>query len=275
MSQGGFQALFKMHLVSARTRRRANGLTLPNLNLSGAQGLTAGTGPWAPPVVAGAQLQWCADVGVYSDTGLTTPQTTNGGAVQGWQEQAGSHHATASAGGTLAVGGAGTRNGVEFLNTCLVTPTITAPTSDFSYLVVWRPIADTNGFSGLLTRGNGANGSLYFGNGNQLRIWIGATFSGSTNLSASAPLLVSTAVRSGTALRFWRNGTADALNPITCSGALAATEAYGLAADTNASEGGHKVLAAVLAYSNAISNPDRQALHAYLGSYYGITMGGD
>lgn len=42
MGQGGFQALARTHLVSARTRRRANGLSLPELNLSGAQSVVGG-----------------------------------------------------------------------------------------------------------------------------------------------------------------------------------------------------------------------------------------
>jgi hypothetical protein len=255
------------------TRRGYNGLRLPDCSVAGAAGSGGGSVP-----TTNLFLKFMADLGVYSDTGLTTPQTTNGGGVQGWADQSGNaNHATKPSGTspTLTVGTEGGKNGIEFNNQFLTTASITAPTGDFTLCAVWRGIADVGSYDSLLSRGAGANGSVYNRSGTKLTMWNGADVSSEASWWAgTSSLMVTTIGRTGSAVNFWKNGVASTVNPVTSAGAFTSPTQYGICSDTNGSEGGHKVLAALFAYSGYLSSTDRISLHTYLGAYYGITMGG-
>lgn len=243
----------------------------------------SGGGAWSPPTIAGNLLQFVADLDVYSDSSFTTPQTTNNGTISGWKDQSGNgHNATGSASALLSLANVGpnNRNGVLFDGTThrgIGPPSaLTLPNPNFTVVVVWLCPTDTASYSGLVTRGNGANGSLYHRSSTKVALWVSADLLSSANYTAAQALTVTTFRRSSSNVcEYWKDGTADALNPQTNGTAVSTSDVITMGCDSSGGEAGPKTIAAMFYYDNAIADVDRIALHTYLGTYYGITMGGD
>jgi hypothetical protein len=276
---GGYASIHDATTLLVPSRGMRAGLSLGEHYLANYRPGTSPPAGWSPPTIAGLLLEFCADLATYSDTGLTVPQTTNNGNVLSWGDQSGGAHNAIKGGAgtspTLKVGTENGRNGIAFLNQWFATASITAPTGDFSFIVVWRPVSNVTAYNGVLTRDNGATGGLYQRVSTKMVIWNGSDVSSSANMASAESLLVTTFVRSSTSGRFWKNGTADALNPVSMAGTLGSPAAFGIAADVNGGEGSSEVICAIFVYDNAISGADRIALHTFLGSYYGIAMGGN
>jgi hypothetical protein len=75
----------------------------------------AGSGFTDPGDIASCKI-WCeTDVGLFSDSGLTTPQASNGGVVKGWTNQLGSNHLTRAVGNGPTLDTGTTLNGYSTL----------------------------------------------------------------------------------------------------------------------------------------------------------------
>ena len=266
----------------AKTRRNYHGLYLVDCKMPTVGG---GGGPaWAPPSISGNILQFVADLDVYSDSGLTTPQITNSGLVQGWKDQSASvKPLITGSGGSLVLASMGpnNRNGVYFdpsgagrrsLFTSGSMSNIS--TGSYTLIAVWSSAADTAGFSAILSFDNGSGGSLYHQNSTRIATWFGGNLQSSADYLATQPLTISTFRRNGTTCEYWKDGTADAANPQTNASAASNGVSVGLGSDSSGNSSGPKTVCAAFLFDNSISDLDRIALHTYLGTYYGITMGG-
>ena len=229
-------------------------------------------------------LLWLkADVGVYSDAGITP--ATNGSGVRQWNDQSGNgHHASQATAGnqsTYTTNSMNTRPVLRFDGSNdWMGITIDVPETDFSQFMVFRTIgSDGAGAAITITNAHSSSAGSHdrqFGlTGNNLghRLWNNQIITSAAGFNDNNAHLANVNVNNSTGQNIYANGTSVATGNKTSSDFN--TQTHMLIGGHNAWGFLNADISEIVYYSTVLNDAQRTIVNNYLAAKYGLTIAND